>query len=292
MRFLPLGIDVRDRTCVVVGGGTVATRKVLTLLGAGAAVTVVAPAITEALRHEVDAGRVVWRHLRFSPEHLDGAFLTVLATDDVALNAGAARMAAERGVLACDASSAEDSQVIFGALLEHRNSILAAFTDGRDPGEARRTRDRVGRLLAGGVADEPGVEGREPTGRGIGGDNGRDVLILAAHGSRDPRWSAPLERLAASVEREVACAVRLAYVQFAAPTLAEAATQAIESGANRISVLPLFMTETGHVERDVRPVIEALHSSHPDARLELLPPVGQHALFRRALVDIAKEGGS
>lgn len=290
MRFLPLGIEVRDRACVVVGGGAVATRKVRTLLGAGAAVTVVAPTITEALRGDIDAGRAVWRRARFSAEQLDGAFLAVLATDDVELNAAGARMAAERGVLACDASSAEDSQVIFGALLEDADVILAVFTDGRDPGAARRTRDQVGRLLTSGVALEPDAAREDAAGRRADGDVARDVLILAAHGSRDREWSVPLERLVASIERDVECAVRLAYVQFAAPTLAEVATQAIASGARRIAVLPLFMTAHGHVERDVRPVVEALRSAHPDAKLELLPPVGEHALFRRALVEIAREG--
>ncbi len=100
----------------------------------------------------------------------------------------------------------------------------------------------------------------------------------------------PLERLAASVERDAGCAVRLAYVQLAMPTLAEVATQAIAAGARRIAVLPLFMTAHGHVERDVRPAIEALRAAHPGAELELLPPIGEHALFRRALVEIAREG--
>ena len=46
MRFLPVGLDVQGKSCLVVGGGSIGTRKVTTLLGAGAMVTVVSPAVT------------------------------------------------------------------------------------------------------------------------------------------------------------------------------------------------------------------------------------------------------
>jgi siroheme synthase (precorrin-2 oxidase/ferrochelatase) len=51
-------------------------------------------------------------------------------------------------VLACDASSAERSQVIFGALLQRDELTVAVFTDGNDPAHARQTRDQIADLLA------------------------------------------------------------------------------------------------------------------------------------------------
>ena len=67
----------------------------------------------------------------------------VMATDDPVLNATGVRTAAEQGVLACDASSMEDSRVIFGALLERDGVTVAVFTDGRDPARAARVRDSI-----------------------------------------------------------------------------------------------------------------------------------------------------
>ena len=52
MRYYPLYLDVRDRPCLVVGGGAVATRKTRTLLKAGAQVVVVSPEATAALDTE------------------------------------------------------------------------------------------------------------------------------------------------------------------------------------------------------------------------------------------------
>jgi len=148
-RFLPVGLDVQDQRCLVVGGGSVGTRKVLTLMRAGAVVTVVSPTVTEELTEQIETAHVRWVKDSFREEHLDGAFLAVAATDDEAFNATIAHLANRRGVLVCNASSAERSQVIFGALYEADEVTVAVFTGGRDPSRARRTRDRIAALLRG-----------------------------------------------------------------------------------------------------------------------------------------------
>ena len=149
LRFLPVGLDVRGKTCLVVGGGSVGSRKVTTLRHAGAVVTVVSPAVAAELADLIDSGRVRWVQESFREEHVGGAFLVVAATDDDALNASVAESAVRKGALACDASSAERSQVIFGALLEDGDVTIAVFTGGRDPSLARQTRDRIADLVGG-----------------------------------------------------------------------------------------------------------------------------------------------
>ena len=153
LRFLPLGLDVRGRRCLVVGGGSVGTRKALTLSRAGAEVTVISPTITDELAARSDAGSIRCVPEAFRAEHLEGAFLVVAATDDQALNAAIVGRAAERGALVCDASSAERSQVIFAACLEADDVTVAVFTGGRDPARAAGTRDEIAEFLA--RRDEP-----------------------------------------------------------------------------------------------------------------------------------------
>jgi siroheme synthase-like protein len=153
LRFLPVGLDVRGAPCVVVGGGAVGARKARTLARAGAAVTVVAPRVAEELARDAEAGRVRWVAEPFRAGYLDGAFLVVAATDDEALNAAIARGAAERGVLACDASSGERSRVIFGGLLERADVTVAVFTGGSDPARARQTRDQIAGIVDDGARE-------------------------------------------------------------------------------------------------------------------------------------------
>ncbi len=150
-RFLPLALDLRTKRCLVVGGGTIGTRKAITLASAGAKVTVVAPTVGDALREQIEAGRIHHIKDEFLEEYLDGTFLVVAATDDEAINEAIAQLGNRRGILACDASSAERSGVIFGALLDREldgeDVTVAVFTGGRDPAHARRTRDKIAELL-------------------------------------------------------------------------------------------------------------------------------------------------
>ena len=131
----------------MIGGGSVGTRKAATLAHVGAIVTVVSPTVTRELEKLIAAKRVRWLRETFRAEHLLGVFLAVAATDDDALNAEVVETAAQGGTLACDASSAQRSQLIFGALLESDEVTIGVFTGGRDPSLARRVRDRIARLV-------------------------------------------------------------------------------------------------------------------------------------------------
>lgn len=153
--FFPVGLKVRENHCLVVGGGSVGTRKALALVRAGARVTVVAPAVTRELAEQIRAGRIRWRKESFRGESLEGILLAVAATDDEAVNTAVVRAAGQWGALVCDASSAERSQVIFGALLEGDDFTVAVFTGGVDPARARRVRDRIASFLETGHPPEP-----------------------------------------------------------------------------------------------------------------------------------------
>jgi len=143
MKYLPVGLDIRGRPCIVVGGGSVGTRKVRTLRDAGAAVTVVSPQASEELSRMADAGEIRWVRSDYREDLLDGSFLAVAATDDRELNGRLVRDAKKRNVLVCDASSAERSQLIFGALHQSEGVTIAVFTDGTDPARARNVRDEI-----------------------------------------------------------------------------------------------------------------------------------------------------
>ena len=304
MRFLPLGLDLHDTDCLVIGGGDVGTRKVRTLADAGARVRVIAPEVTPELAAEIRDGRARWIEAAFAPEHLDGARLVIIATDDPATNDLAARLTREHGALLCDATSGQRSDVIFGALHDDDGVTVAVFTDGRDPGRARATRDSIADWLrAGGLTavdgrrTAPGSAGDRKTSVGRTGisapvapDDADTLLVLVAHGSRNPEWGVPLEALTAAIADAAGTErVRLAYSQFSSPSLETVVADAATDGLTRIRVLPLFMTAHGHVERDIRPVVDALRRTHETVGIELLPPVGELASFKKILVDLARE---
>lgn len=147
LRFLPVGLNLRGKMCVVIGGGNVGTRKVRNLIRAGACVAVVDSRLADELAALVDSTTVRWIREPFNETHLEDAFLVVAATDDAELNAAVVRKAHLRGALVCDASASERSEVIFGALHVDDRHTVAVFTDGRNPSDARKTRDRIAEML-------------------------------------------------------------------------------------------------------------------------------------------------
>lgn len=116
------------------------------------------------------------------------------------------------------------------------------------------------------------------------------MLILIAHGSLDPNWRASVESLAESLEADVGPdRVRLAYMDHTPPTLEEVVSDAVGRGVTRLRVLPLFLANEGHVDRDIRPMVDRLCETHRTVEVELLPALCQHRAFREFLVEVALE---
>lgn len=119
----------------------------------------------------------------------------------------------------------------------------------------------------------------------------KEALVLFAHGARDPAWAQPLERLREAVLRRMPQAdVRLAFLEFMSPGLAEAIDQAAEAGAGRILVVPVFLAQGGHVRRDVPALLAAAQNRHPGLRLELCGVLGEAQAVIEAMAGVALEG--
>lgn len=82
----PITLSLEGRSCLVVGGGAVATRKVLGLLAEGAQVTVVAPRIVALLEQQAHAGRLTFERRGYRSGEAAGYSLVLAATDDRAVN--------------------------------------------------------------------------------------------------------------------------------------------------------------------------------------------------------------
>jgi uroporphyrin-III C-methyltransferase/precorrin-2 dehydrogenase/sirohydrochlorin ferrochelatase len=147
MDYLPLFIDMRARLAVVIGGGVVAYRKIDHLLKAHARVCVVSPQLCEELAAWHELGRIEHRPVPFSPPQLDGAFLVIAATDEVAVNIAVAAAARERGILINVVDDAQHSGFIFPAIIDRSPLVIAVGTAGASPSLARRVRAQIEGLL-------------------------------------------------------------------------------------------------------------------------------------------------
>lgn len=142
----PLLVDLRDRPCLVVGGGGVAARRAESLVEAGARVSVVAPRLEAALRALVDDGRVgVWRDRDYAPGDADGQLLVVAATDDPQVNRRVGDDARAAGALVNRADEPAAGDVVMPAVVRRGDLVLAVSTGGASPTLAAHVRRELER---------------------------------------------------------------------------------------------------------------------------------------------------
>jgi sirohydrochlorin cobaltochelatase len=114
------------------------------------------------------------------------------------------------------------------------------------------------------------------------------MLILVAHGSRDPLWRGSIHNLAEAVGALMPNEeVRVAFMQFDGPTLADVVEEAAGLGRTHLRLLPLFMASAGHVDKDIKPLVRELAQTHPALELELLTTVGESGPFPALILEIA-----
>jgi len=137
-------LDVSDRLVVVVGGGSVAVRKVQGLLEAGATrLRCVAPRFDAAMPPQ--AQRI---QEPFAPHHLEGAGLVFAATDDAHVNAQVVAEARARGILVSRADADEQSPGDFSTpAVLRRGSVTVAVAAGGSPAVAAAIRDHLAAAL-------------------------------------------------------------------------------------------------------------------------------------------------
>jgi siroheme synthase-like protein len=153
MSHLPLNIDMQGRPVLIAGGGNVALRKVKALLGARAAVRMVAPDLLPELTALAAAGELSIRIGRYEPVDLEGAFLAVAATGDAGVNARIAADARERGILVAVSDAPGLGTCTFPAVLRRGELEIAVSTGGRCPALAVEVRD----IVAGMIGEEYGL---------------------------------------------------------------------------------------------------------------------------------------
>lgn len=143
----PITLLAADRRCVVVGGGTVATRKVKSLVAAGAAVTVISPQIAEELQQLAATGVIDAQVREASPADIRDTFLVVVAADDVNTNQRIGRAALEAGQLVNVVDHPELCNFFVPATVPRGPVSIAVSTDGTSPLLARRIRQQLERFI-------------------------------------------------------------------------------------------------------------------------------------------------
>ena len=148
-----VGLDLAGRRVVVVGGGTVAQRRITGLLAAGADVLVVAPQATPAVEGMATAGELVWAERAFADADLDGAWYAVACTDAPEVNAAVAAGAERRRVFCVRADDAAGGSAVTPAVGRH-DGLTVGVLAGRAPRRSAAVRTALVEALQTGLVDD------------------------------------------------------------------------------------------------------------------------------------------
>ena len=146
--YLPL-LMKGDFSCLIVGGGLVATRKMEVLLDLPCKITVLAPQITESIDQRVREGTIKWLEREYLAGDCKGVELVIAATPAREVNR---RVSDEARSLCIPVTVVDDpalSSVIFPAVWKDRSLVVAVSTEGTAPFMAAEIRNRLAEFSRG-----------------------------------------------------------------------------------------------------------------------------------------------
>ena len=112
------------------------------------------------------------------------------------------------------------------------------------------------------------------------------AIILFGHGARDSRWREPFDRLVQLWRSQhVDIPVELAFLEMMQPSLEESVSSLSDTGANQITVVPVFFGQGGHLRNDFPALLDACREKFPQITLSATPAVGEDQAVLQAIID-------
>lgn len=172
----PVGLRLSGRRVVVLGGGTVAQRRLPALVSAGADIVLVSPTATPSVEAMADAGELRWERRPYQDGDLADAWYALIATTDTTANAAASAEAEARRVW-CVRSDDAEAATAWTPATGRSEGVTVAVLTGRDPRRSAAVRDAVVEGLRDGTLVAPRHRERTPGVALVGGGPGDPDLI-------------------------------------------------------------------------------------------------------------------
>ena len=146
MDYLPLFLDMKNKSCLIVGGGVIAERKVSILARAQASITVIAPNITSEIKRKLGE-QITWQEKIFSVDDLDGTSnyyqIVIAATDDRKVNAEIAQLCRDKNIFVNTSDDSKNCDFILPSIIDRSPVQIAVSTGGASPVLARMLRTKL-----------------------------------------------------------------------------------------------------------------------------------------------------
>ena len=145
--LLPLFLKLEGKLALVVGAGSVAERKIASLLEVGARVRVVAPEASDAVKRLADEGRIEWRTRAFEEADVEGVWLVYAATSSPEVQRAVAAAAEARRVFCVAVDDPPNASAYSAAVVRRPPMVVAISSSGAAPALTRLLREVIEHLL-------------------------------------------------------------------------------------------------------------------------------------------------
>lgn len=114
-------------------------------------------------------------------------------------------------------------------------------------------------------------------------------VLLVAHGSRLEQANDEVRSLARKLSEGLRVPVIACFLELAAPSIPEAIDLAARTGTRRVKILPYFLAQGRHVQRDIPSILQEKREQYPDISIEMLDYLGAHPLLFEVLSKTLKD---
>lgn len=146
-KLFPIYLNLSGKSCLIIGGGKVAERKVEDLLEYGPIIKLVSPQLEEKIETWAREGIIGLQQRPFKEDDLDGSYIVFAATDDNELNHRVARLCRQRGIMVNAVDDPPNCDFYVPSIIRRNSLALAISTGGKSPMLARKLRQDLENII-------------------------------------------------------------------------------------------------------------------------------------------------
>ena len=141
--YFPMFIDLTDKKILVAGGGTIALRRIRTLLKFRADIRVIAPELCEELAQLEEEGKIAAERREYCTPDIDGVQIVMAATDDHEVNRRIWEECRAAGVTVNVADDRSLCDFYFPSIVMTEDTVIGINCGGEDHAKVKETRIKI-----------------------------------------------------------------------------------------------------------------------------------------------------
>lgn len=147
MNLYPVSLKIKNRNCLVIGGGSIAERKVISLLNAGACVTVISPDLSDMLNSLFKNNNITYINRCYQVNDIGSYFIVIAATNSTTVNNEIFREAREKDILINCVDDPENCTFYIPSVIQRGYLQLTISSGGNAPYFTKKLREYLDQML-------------------------------------------------------------------------------------------------------------------------------------------------